>query len=78
MNRWSALTRFAVPAGAALMVVGCAVGPDYKRPEMPAPTQYRFVEQPDQAQSMADLPWWAGLRRSDAASADPRGADEES
>src|SRR5580765_7540379 len=59
MNRWSTLMRFVVPASAALTVAGCAVGPDYKRPEMPAPTQYRFVQEPNQAQSMADLPWWA-------------------
>jgi multidrug efflux system outer membrane protein len=59
MSRWSTLMRFVVPASAALTVAGCAVGPDYKRPEMPAPTQYRFVQEPNQAQSMADLPWWA-------------------
>ncbi len=40
------------------MLAGCAVGPDYERPKMPAPAQYRFVEGQAQAQSMADLPWW--------------------
>ena len=38
---------------------GCApVGPNYKRPEMQSPSAYRFVQEPEQAQSLADLPWW--------------------
>jgi multidrug efflux system outer membrane protein len=41
-----------------LLVAGCTVGPDYKRPQMPAPAQFRFVEGPAQAESMADLYWW--------------------
>jgi outer membrane protein, multidrug efflux system len=40
------------------MLTACAVGPDYKRPQMPAPAQYRFVDGQAEAQSMADLPWW--------------------
>ena len=38
---------------------GClpAVGPNYKRPEMKPPAQYRFAGQPE-AQSAADAPWW--------------------
>jgi multidrug efflux system outer membrane protein len=36
---------------------GCAVGPNYARPEMPTPEQYRFVEG-TQAESMADAPWF--------------------
>jgi outer membrane protein, multidrug efflux system len=58
--RHSVIVRLAAPAGAALMLAGCAVGPDYKRPDMPTPAQYRFVDgqAQAQAQSMADLPWW--------------------
>jgi multidrug efflux system outer membrane protein len=41
---------------------GCAVGPNYRRPEMPAPPQYRFVEGPAQAESIADAPWWEVLK----------------
>jgi multidrug efflux system outer membrane protein len=44
-------------AGAALLLGGCTVGPDYKRPVMPAPAQHRFVEGPAQAESLADTPW---------------------
>jgi outer membrane protein, multidrug efflux system len=40
------------------MLTACAVGPDYKRPQVPAPAQYRFVDGQAEAQSMADLPWW--------------------
>jgi len=37
---------------------GCAVGPNYKRPEMTVPTQYRFVEGSAEAASLADEPFW--------------------
>jgi multidrug efflux system outer membrane protein len=42
----------------AALVSGCAVGPDYSRPEMPQPPAYRFFEGEAQAQSIADTPWW--------------------
>jgi multidrug efflux system outer membrane protein len=53
--RWS---RGSIVFCAAALVTGCTVGPNYKRPEMPAPAQYRFAEGPAQAESMADLKWW--------------------
>jgi multidrug efflux system outer membrane protein len=34
------------------------VGPNYQRPQMPAPPAYRFFEGEEQAQSIADAPWW--------------------
>jgi multidrug efflux system outer membrane protein len=41
------------------LATGCsAVGPNYARPPMLNPAQYRFVEGADQAQSLADSPWW--------------------
>ncbi|HZV33515.1 MAG TPA: efflux transporter outer membrane subunit, partial [Verrucomicrobiae bacterium] len=36
---------------------GCAVGPDYKRPQVNAPPAFRG-EQPNGTNSFADLPWW--------------------
>ena len=42
----------------SVALAGCTVGPNYERPQVPAPAQYRFVEAPAQAESMADLPWW--------------------
>jgi len=42
----------------AALLPACAVGPNYSRPEMPAPPQHRFLDGPAQAESLADLPWW--------------------
>ena len=36
---------------------GCAVGPDYQRPKVDAPAQYRF-DQGHKTNSLAELPWW--------------------
>ncbi len=48
----------------ALLVAGigsaCALGPDYTRPELPAPEAFR--EQPAQMESLADLPWFEVFR----------------
>jgi len=42
----------------ASLLAGCVpVGPNYRRPQLPAPAQFRFVESA-QAASLADLPWW--------------------
>jgi multidrug efflux system outer membrane protein len=45
-------------AATGLAIVGCTVGPNYQRPEMPKPSEYRFDATPAQAESMADLKWW--------------------
>lgn len=39
------------------LLAGCAVGPNYQRPKVDAPAQYRF-DQDQQTNSLADLPWW--------------------
>jgi multidrug efflux system outer membrane protein len=36
---------------------GCLMGPNYKRPDMASPQQFRFVEGA-QAESLADAPWF--------------------
>ncbi len=50
------------PLAAAVMVAallpGCAVGPNYNRPQVPAPPNYRGLEGPAVAESLADVPWW--------------------
>ncbi|HEY7288638.1 MAG TPA: efflux transporter outer membrane subunit [Vicinamibacterales bacterium] len=52
--RLSALVFTAVSS----LLAGCApVGPNYARPQMPTPPEYRFVEG-TQAQSIADAPWF--------------------
>ena len=56
-----------IVCGIALILTSCAVGPNYKRPVVPTPEQYRMPEDaqapntvldPDVAMTMADLPWW--------------------
>ena len=39
-----------------LLLSGCKMGPDYKRPDFVAPTQWR--QQPPTLQTLADVPWW--------------------
>lgn len=47
-----------VPTG---LLGGCTLGPDYKRPELTVPTQYRSQLTPAEASSFADLPWWSAF-----------------
>jgi outer membrane protein, multidrug efflux system len=48
-------------AGAALWLAACAVGPDYKRPTLDVPPQFRDAPAAAQGASFADLQWWAVL-----------------
>jgi outer membrane protein, multidrug efflux system len=41
-----------------LFVSGCAVGPNYVRPKVTAPTEFRGAEGAALQASYADLPWW--------------------
>jgi NodT family efflux transporter outer membrane factor (OMF) lipoprotein len=41
-----------------LLLASCAVGPNYKRPVVPVPPQYRSAEQPATAPSLADTKWF--------------------
>ncbi len=43
---------------AALSLAGCAVGPNYKRPTVNAPTGFRGGTNAISTNSFADLPWW--------------------
>ncbi|HXJ58973.1 MAG TPA: efflux transporter outer membrane subunit [Verrucomicrobiae bacterium] len=43
---------------AALSLAGCAVGPNYKRPAVNAPTGFRGATNDVSSNSFADLPWW--------------------
>ncbi len=49
------------PVAAALVLVfgsACAVGPNYVRPPVASPEDYRGQVTPVEAASLADLPWW--------------------
>ena len=40
-----------------VVAAGCAVGPNYKRPDVNEPASYRFATS-ESTNSLADLPWW--------------------
>lgn len=42
----------------ALSLAGCAMGPDYKRPETAPPENHRGAASPAEEKSLADLAWW--------------------
>ena len=46
----------------ALLVSGCLLGPDYSRPPVVVPDNYRFAVAPATAESIADLPWFDVFR----------------
>jgi multidrug efflux system outer membrane protein len=48
-------------AGAALWLAACAVGPDYKRPALDVPGEFRGVHEAAPSAGFADMPWWAVL-----------------
>ncbi len=47
---------------ASSLIAGCAVGPNYRKPAVPAPSTFRDLKQSPEAQaqaaSFADFPWW--------------------
>lgn len=51
------IARVVVPVAAALLLAGCAVGPDYKKPVVNAPAGFRF-DAVAATNSFASLPWW--------------------
>ncbi len=49
--------RHLVATGVLVALTGCAIGPDYERPELPAPVEFRGVLSPQEATSFADQHW---------------------
>jgi multidrug efflux system outer membrane protein len=41
-----------------LLVAGCAVGPNYEKPELPVPEGFYASAAVEDSLSLADLPWW--------------------
>src|SRR5271168_1460425 len=56
------LTSYIAALLASSLVAGCAVGPNYHRPDVQTPATYRDLSENPQVQaqaaSYADLPWW--------------------
>jgi multidrug efflux system outer membrane protein len=42
----------------AVGLAGCAVGPEYQRPKITTPPEFKSQVAPSEASSIADLPWW--------------------
>lgn len=41
-----------------LLLTGCAVGPDYARPDLGTPVSFRMAGDDKETESFANLPWW--------------------
>jgi outer membrane protein, multidrug efflux system len=48
--------------GLSLLLLSCAMGPDYKRPQTDTEDRFRMAEGPSDMPSLANLPWWELLR----------------
>jgi multidrug efflux system outer membrane protein len=58
MRRGKCNTALATLLSAVLFLSGCAVGPNYVRPKVNAPADFRGAEGAAQQSSYADQPWW--------------------
>jgi outer membrane protein, multidrug efflux system len=60
------LTKFLLTTAVCGLFAGCKVGPNYHRPSVQTPTQYRDLQEESrrqaQAASYADLPWWQAFQ----------------
>ncbi|HEV8675835.1 MAG TPA: efflux transporter outer membrane subunit [Methylomirabilota bacterium] len=52
------MRRIVAAAVLGLVLAGCTLGPDYRRPSVPTPGTWRDGTPPADAGSLADLPWW--------------------
>src|SRR5215469_4513912 len=50
--------RLSAVLAVAMTVGGCVVGPEYYRPDVTPPKEFRSQVAPAEAGSLADLPWW--------------------
>jgi multidrug efflux system outer membrane protein len=46
----------------SLLVTGCAVGPNYKKPPMPSPASFGNADQPGIMTNRIDLAWWKSFQ----------------
>ncbi len=50
--------RIFVLIGMSCLLLACAVGPDYSRPDVPTMNAFRMDEQKPDLPALANLPWW--------------------
>jgi outer membrane protein, multidrug efflux system len=55
------MTRWIWIGGAALGLAACVVGPDYKRPALDVPAEFRGAPEVEQRAAFAEMQWWAVL-----------------
>ena len=60
----SSLLKLSFWCVAMLTLAGCAVGPNYKRPEINTPAGFRDATNEISTNSLADLPWWSVFKDS--------------
>ena len=41
-----------------VLLLACAMGPDYSRPDIPTSDSFRMAEEPKDLPSLANMPWW--------------------
>jgi multidrug efflux system outer membrane protein len=49
-------------AMSSMLLLSCAVGPDYTRPNIPQPDAFRMAAEMDEQKSIANLSWWELLK----------------
>ncbi|HSQ50620.1 MAG TPA: TolC family protein, partial [Nitrospiraceae bacterium] len=42
----------------SLLLLACAMGPDYSRPDISTSDSFRMAEEPKDLPSLANMPWW--------------------
>ncbi|HEY6974524.1 MAG TPA: efflux transporter outer membrane subunit [Nitrospiraceae bacterium] len=45
-------------AALSMLLISCAMGPDYKRPDIPTSDSFRMAEAEKDLPSLANVPWW--------------------
>lgn len=61
-DRWSCVAKTCGKLLPVMLMAGCVVGPDYRKPAIDVPNQFRSQIAVSDAASFADLPWWSVFR----------------
>jgi len=50
--------RSLILAAFSMLLLSCAMGPNYSRPDIPTSDSFRMAEEPKDLPSLANMPWW--------------------